>query len=122
MTNEVKKWVASISTDYEAIMSQEGDYEGSQEIEYKDGWIKDPVTNSYVVEYGDCGSHEAQWRDEKTFKMVLATPVMLEALKNIRTIDTYQLTNYLENHEFAINLIKTVINIADKAIKEAEGK
>jgi hypothetical protein len=43
------------------------------------GWIEG------VLEYEGCGSHRAKWLNEADKKLALAAPVLVEALKAVKT-------------------------------------
>lgn len=50
-----------------------------------DGWIQD-ASGKYVVDYAGCGSHSAMWRSEDHFKLAVAAPELLAALRAIKVL------------------------------------
>lgn len=53
------------------------------------GWIDDADGNP-VVQYEACGSHRAEWVSEEAYRLALAAPELLQALKRlIRWVDPH---------------------------------
>lgn len=48
-----------------------------------DGFISVANSDSYVIDYAGCGSHECHWQNEADKALVLAAPELLEALRNV---------------------------------------
>jgi hypothetical protein len=49
----------------------------------EDGFISVANSDSYVIDYAGCGSHECHWENEADKALVLAAPELLEALRNV---------------------------------------
>ena len=57
------------------------------------GWIKG-ADGTYIVEYAGCGSHEAEWTNQKYVNLVSAAPDLLSALEDLLVEATILIGQY----------------------------
>jgi hypothetical protein len=68
-----------------------------------------------------------QMRDTDEYEALKASGAagyyeLVEVLENIKNITNCQPADYIKDHEFAINLIQTMIKVAESALKKARGE